>query len=392
VPYKGPAENWLTVLDPDGTPASDFDSQPALGLTLPKPSVGFRLNALAWDHQGRLLMTGGAESAWDAPDPCIAFIARFRPDGSRDDDFAESGLGLFPGSFSTFPSCELRSLLVQPDGRILADLPGASRPNGTADLSPTVARFLAAPGGPDDADADGVVDSEDACPRRAAEHPDGCQRAEVPIDLERRGRSFRGTVEAHRACLTNPNDIEAEGGFRPILLYRERDGEDELVGRTQLRGKRFEFGRKPRGHSYYAQLPEMLQPGVVVCRQARSSAVGLLKLKLGAAKRQKPGRRLHARARCDGVDCKLAARAVVRLKRPGRKNLKLRSGRVRTKLEAGERKRLTFKLKRRDAKRLRRTIRNSDQARKRSRVIFKARARAGGQSDRAKKRARLRRG
>jgi uncharacterized delta-60 repeat protein len=388
--YVGPVPPapWLFVLDSEGDVDADFDTEPAL--TLPVPPQGVGIGGLAWDEAGRLLMAGGsAFSNPYAPWSCTSFIARFQADGSPDQGFAEGGLGLFPERFSNFPTCSLGSIALQSDGQILAHFPPAHFPDGA--IRSAAARFLAAPGGPDDADADGVLDGDDACPRRSAEHADGCQRAHVPIEFERRNRGFRGRVDAPRACLTNPNEMNSKDGFRTIFLYRERDGEDELVGRSQLSGKRFSFGRKPRGHAYYAQLPAMLQPGVVVCPEVRSPAVGLLKLELGAAKRHKPARRLRARARCDGLDCKLAARAVVKLRRPGKKNLKLRSRRVRTNLEAGERERLTFKLKRRDAKRLRRSIRNSDQTRKRSRVVFKAKARGEGQRDQARERAKLRR-
>lgn len=334
------------------------------------------IDDLAWDATGRLLLTGMARigdpvvSNWSVPE--LPYVARLRADGEFDAAFADAGIARFPTDFGAF-SAGLQEILIQPDGRILANTEAGGRPSE--------ARLIDDSSSQPNADADQLVDAEDSCPRRFARTQDGCERANVTVTLERQDGDLQGVVDGPDACLaTRAESVDASG--RDVLLVRADGREPKTIDRAEL-GPSYSFEDVQPGHVYRAVLPEILQPGVVRCLGASSPAIGLLGLSLKAAPRVSPAPRLRARARCGGLDCKLTGRAIVHLERRGRKPVRIVSRELRTRLERGSSASLTFLWARGDADRVRRSLAGSRYARAHSSVVFETAARARGQADRA---------
>lgn len=238
----------LEVLAPDGTPVlGPTDTPPTL-------AKNAEIHDLDWDSSERLLIAGTAGTLGAlGPLTGAAFIARLRPTGSLDSGFADGGVGLFPADFSTFPGSSLNGISFEPDGRILASADGTS------------IRFLAEPGGPSDADADGLPDAKDRCPRRYAEAADGCAHSTGTITGSYSSGVFSGRVTAVPACLK-----WGPGTHRTVTLFKRLPGRFRRVARVAVDGDGYWFDRKRKGRRYYVRLDRQVIPGVAVCEGART--------------------------------------------------------------------------------------------------------------------------
>ena len=71
------------------------------------------------------------------------------------------------------------------------------------DTVAALVRFRASPG-KRDADADGVRDKRDACPRVPSERKGGCPRQVVRVEAAKRGDGLAGTVVGDRSAPPGP--------------------------------------------------------------------------------------------------------------------------------------------------------------------------------------------
>jgi hypothetical protein len=176
-----------------------------------------------------------------------------------------------PTEFSDFPG-PIGTPLIQPDDRIVAHAAAAATPW----LHVTV-RFLADPGGTADADADGVLDPDDICPRRSSQSRDGCHHLPATLDLAHPGRrAFLGSLTADPACAQWEETVGGDPVRvrRTVRLYKARRGETQRLARTTIGPTgRFKFERRLRKGRYFASVDEVVRAGVVVCDAARSPSV-----------------------------------------------------------------------------------------------------------------------
>lgn len=131
------------------------------------------------------------------------------------------------------------------------------------------ARFLG--GGRPDADADGIGDRRDRCPRVPAPHHRGCRMVPAKLVLESFERgAFHGELRSWaRRCWDG----------RRVLLIREQRGADEVVRRTSVDeglgiGGLFEFNLAHRPHGRFrAEVNPHLVPKVGLCAAEHSARV-----------------------------------------------------------------------------------------------------------------------
>ena len=134
-------------------------------------------------------------------DPGDFQVGRWNPDGSRDRAFGAVTSPYLsfpvPGAFTDFGfrDDEARAVAIQQDGKIVVVGRSAAGYDGPGDFA--VARYLVDRSTPGDADADGVTDGRDHCPRLyRADEPDGCPHyaREVTIRYSDRDDAFMGHV------------------------------------------------------------------------------------------------------------------------------------------------------------------------------------------------------
>jgi uncharacterized delta-60 repeat protein len=194
-------------------------------------------------------------------------VVRYLADGSLDPSFSGDGVAA-----AKFPMTgEASALAIQPDGRIVAggfDTVCDGR-LGCFDGG-ALARYLVE-AGPPDADADGVLDPDDACPELF--NPDnrrGCPVYEGSATLTYNSETqrFAGHIDFPPGSCPRVS--------APVRLLRERRGPDEFVasGRTLEYGVVHFSGRDARGW-YYLRARRRVLPNVGICRPITSPPVGV---------------------------------------------------------------------------------------------------------------------
>ena len=146
-------------------------------------------------------------------------LARYELDGDLDPGF--SGDGMLTTDMG-HEYARASSIAVQPDGRIVV---GGSAYSYILDYTASygaLARYLSS-NGPADADADGVLDSDDLCPQVfAPQHSDGCHRFRRTISLEleryRKHRYFYGLLSSACASDSRVRVFKIKRGGRRVRV------------------------------------------------------------------------------------------------------------------------------------------------------------------------------
>jgi uncharacterized delta-60 repeat protein len=190
-------------------------------------------------------------------------VARYLPDGSLDPSFSSDGVATTRFSLRA----EASSLALQPDGRIIVggnltycDKFGCEPFGG-------LARLLVDEG-PPDADADGVLDPDDACPALFnPDNPRGCpvyEDATASLSYRTETHRFAGKYRSVNAC-----EFGQTG-----KVFHERSGVVHFFGSgiTHDAGVFHVDGRHAHGW-YFARVRKHLDPDVGICRGAESDPI-----------------------------------------------------------------------------------------------------------------------
>ena len=212
-------------------------------------------------RSGRLLAAGYANDDFA--------LARYELDGDLDPGFSGDGI-LTTDMGHEYAGAS--SIAVQPDGRIVV---GGSAYSYILDYTASygvLARYLSS--GPADADADGVLDSDDLCPEVfAPQHSDGCFRFQRSISLEletyRKRRYFSGSLSSACALQSRVRVFKIKrGGRRVKVASGTPDYDPDLTDWSYLIRTKRTRGR------YYAKLRRELTPGGW-CSRAKSPVLRL---------------------------------------------------------------------------------------------------------------------
>jgi uncharacterized delta-60 repeat protein len=259
------AGRWgLVGFDPSGSLDSSFGEE-----GWARPHVSY-VRGVAVQTDDALVAAGSTPGDFQ--------VGRWNPDGSRDVAFGavRSPYLSFsiPGAFTDFGLSRddsARAVAIQQDGKVVVVGRSAAGYDGPGDFA--VARYLVDRSTPGDADADGVTDGRDHCPRRyRADEPDGCPHyaREVTIRYSDREGAFVGHVfSPQRRCKRYPT--------RVVIFKRERPG-DVRIGRTGY-PPGYSVPSHPRPGRYYAQVrgsywwPDLLG----ICEAARSPLLRVTK-------------------------------------------------------------------------------------------------------------------
>jgi uncharacterized delta-60 repeat protein len=256
----------LASLDPDGSLSSGFGGDGVVTT----PFRGARsANASASDlalEGNRLLAAGSANGEFG--------LARYHLDGRLDAGF--SGDGKLRTEFSPFYREDAAtSIALQGDGRVI--VAGSSIFGGGHDTEPdgegAIARYLLSQGAAD-ADADGVEDSADLCPRVFAEaKSDGCPRFERSISLDGKGRTLYGTVDSESTGCADEARVTVYRvrRHRRTVVARPRSHYDDYYGEFDF----YVAGHVARGR-YYVTLKRQLRPRTGWCGAARSPFITVI--------------------------------------------------------------------------------------------------------------------
>jgi uncharacterized delta-60 repeat protein len=255
------AGSGLLGLNPDGSEDPGFDRTNSTHLGI--------MRALAVQSDGALVAAGSTPGDFQ--------VSRWRSDGSRDRAFgAVTSAHLSysaPGAITDFGfrDDEARAEVIQQDGKIVVvggSAPGYDEPGDFA-----LARYRVDRSTPADADADGVTDSRDLCPRRyAADEPDGCPHYSRSVTIRYSGRD-----QAFEGHVFSPQPRCKEYYARVLIFKRARAG-DVRIGRTGY-GPGYSVPAHPRPGRYYAKVrdaypyPDLLG----ICEAARSPLLRVTK-------------------------------------------------------------------------------------------------------------------
>ena len=211
---------------------------------------------------GRLLAAGYANDGFA--------LARYELDGDLDPGF--SGDGMLTTDMG-HEYARASSIAVQPDGRIVVGGSGYSYILDYTASYGVLARYLSS-NGPADADADGVLDSDDLCPQVfAPQHSDGCHRFRRTISLEleryRKHRYFSGLLSSACASDSRVRVFKIKRGGRRVKVASGTPdyNPDEIQWSYSIPTNR------TRGR-YYAKLRRELTPGGW-CSRAKSPVLRL---------------------------------------------------------------------------------------------------------------------
>jgi uncharacterized delta-60 repeat protein len=254
----------LARFDPDGSLDATFGGDGVVTTDFGETDRYGRGVAAASDvvfEAGRLLAAGYANGDFG--------LARYELDGDLDPGFSGDGL-LTTGMGHEYAGAS--SIAVQPDGRIVL---GGSAYSFILDYTASygaLARYLSS--GPADADADGVLDSDDLCPQVfAPQHSDGCFRFRRTISLEletyRKHRYFYGLLSSACASDSRVRVFKIKRGGRRVKVASGTPDydPDEIQWSYSIPTNR------TRGR-YYAKLRRELRPGGW-CSAARSPVLRL---------------------------------------------------------------------------------------------------------------------
>lgn len=257
----------LMELGPDGEPDEAFTAAaadlPSIG---PESNREFNPYGVFFDHSSRLVVTGsmvfesyGEASFYDAA------IARLLPSGEPDEEFGRAGLATLPNE--TVHAGAMLSAFVDTRGRIVSS--GAQRTIGSRG---SVIR-LRTTGKRHDADADGVLDRRDACPRVPGKRADGCRLYRSSLTIRYGPFGFSGKLSARPRCIY-PEARQGKPRGSLIRVLEVGPGPDEMVaqGRAEKDGSWLAQRRVDRG-AYYAAFAQRQDADIAVCAAAKSNRI-----------------------------------------------------------------------------------------------------------------------
>jgi uncharacterized delta-60 repeat protein len=250
------AGRWgLVGLDPNGSLDSSFGHQGRAGA-----DVDY-VRGLAVQSDGALVAAGSTPGNFQ--------VGRWSSSGDLDVAFGEvtSAHTRFsiPGAmtdFGLFRDDEARAVAIQPDRKIVVAGRSTSHEEGPGDFA--LARYRV-DDGPADADADGVTDGRDLCPRRYnVREPDGCPHypRSVTIRYSDRDQAFKGRIRT-----SQPRCISLA---RVVVFKRERAGDVRIHGTGY--GPRYSVSAHPEPGRYYALVRDDYRwmDLLGICQPARS--------------------------------------------------------------------------------------------------------------------------
>lgn len=225
----------LAAFESDGSPLPEFQEP-----TLVKSVEGTSHLALLPD--GRILVSSGYE------------LSAYAPDGAIDTSFGGGdGVVRTPYMFGG-------AISVGPDGRI-------SRV-GSRTRDAFLVVHTIAPGTPD-ADADGLLDSDDPCPELFADAADGCPRIDREVRLHYRRKLGRFFIGIHTS-----EPSESGCSATAVRLLRRRHGRTRVIAERSSSSSTTSFSRPLGKGRYFAVAPaEVVTPEPGQCRRVRSAAV-----------------------------------------------------------------------------------------------------------------------
>lgn len=235
----------IAAFTPGGRPDSLFSGDGRLALP---PDV--HVPALVAESNGNIALGFGRGDDFA--------VGELLPGGSFNRNFSRDGVARVDFGATGFVGDRLDDLAIAPDGRLVAA--GASEVG-----APAIARLKVA-AGPHDADADGLRDRHDRCPRRYAKRPGGCRALAVEVRLKRGGRKRL----AGRVVSDFPSCYE----LRDVAILARRNGQVERVA-TAASGGRGRFTvTVTRDGEYFARVGLRLADARIgECGRARSPSV-----------------------------------------------------------------------------------------------------------------------
>ncbi len=256
-------DGGLARVDADGSPDPSFDGGGS------SRTYVRDVRGLAVQPDRRLLAAGSTGYSYSTDFQ----VSRWDSNGSFDSAFGAvsssqpSYLAGAVSDFGTFRDDVARAVAIQADGKVVAV--GRSAPGYYSPGDFAVARYRVDTG-PEDADADGVPDQRDLCPRRyAAGEPDGCPHYPrwATIRYSDRDRAFEGHVSSEeRLCAQ----------YARVVIFERRPAGDVRVGRHGY-GPHYVVEAPRRRGRYYAEVPKRYWPELGICEAARSDVVRLRK-------------------------------------------------------------------------------------------------------------------
>lgn len=241
----------------DGSADRQFnDAAAKLGSIGPESIREFAPQSLSIDGRSRIVVAGGWKyEGYGGPFFSDAAITRLLPSGEPDTGVGTDGLASFPNE--TVRSGTLTEAFADTRGRIVA----AGRSE--------VIRLLDG-GKKHDADADGVLDRSDRCPKVPGSRKDGCFTARTSLSLRYGRFGFAGTLTGRPRCIS-PESRRSKPRGSLIRVFEVTRGPDPMVasGRANEDGTWLAQRRPGRG-IYYAAYSQRRDGDIAVCAAARS--------------------------------------------------------------------------------------------------------------------------
>lgn len=187
-------------------------------------------------------------------------LVRLTPSGALDNGFGEGGQSVvYRDGATTFGT----GILVLAGDRALVTV------DAYRSMDAIAARYRLDAGGPDDLDADGVVDADDKCPGRYGPSG-GCPKVERKLKLQKRADKKRIYASLTGGACAYKERVE---------LYAKKRGRDPLVGSGITKqsvseskaGIRLKL-KKPTKGPVYAKVRRTLEPTAGICGKATSPA------------------------------------------------------------------------------------------------------------------------
>ncbi len=252
----GSSEVLLLRYGTDGAldPTFSVDGVAATGFGVGSFDAG---EAIAIQPNGALVVAGAAGEDFA--------VDRYKSVGELDPAFSGDGHVTTPFSRQPFNRVALAwDVALGSDGTITAIGTFVNHSNDTNET--VLARYLANPG-PPDADADGVLDPDDACPDRFGESKSGCHRF-------RRSLSVRYEPKVGKLVVTL-SSVAAACISRPVALFRVVPGPDRRIAKGALDAlsnfaSRWRVPVDRGSGQYYVRIQRIVKPDVGICPPART--------------------------------------------------------------------------------------------------------------------------
>jgi uncharacterized delta-60 repeat protein len=251
---------------PDGSLDTGFSGDGRILGRFGTRSRASEVRDLALLEDGRIVVAGASRRSFRTSSLLFredVSVAVLGPGGEPDPAFGQHGSVVANFGRNTYGT----GLAVSATGEILI---AGSIHDVTLQGSPAaefaVTRYRM-DGGPGDADADGVGNRDDACPKRFGEKHGGCPSSKRTLEL----------TYSKRVHFVDGYLRSAEPGCQrgqEVIVFRKRPGSDDRirVAQTESDG-RYYFDRRLEPGRYYAKAPRIQRRGFGICRRTKSSSI-----------------------------------------------------------------------------------------------------------------------